>query len=602
LGKRALFLLSVSAVLAMAAAMLSAQEEMAEKKPKSSQEYVEAAKFLGGLFPFGPLPHFFLARAYMYEGQPGKAEEEIKKGLEIHPSATYGQILMGELHYSRGQWVKAEEQFKAALKKLPNDYTCNLRLGEIETRLGRAEEAEKYLAKALEARPNDFAALFQLGRLYALRPETASRAISTLKGVYQQKPDDLDLNLLLGRLSFESKQYAEASYFYSKCVTLKSGSHEYRLAYGKSLYYEGKHDEAFDQLRRAAKGEPRNPEPHYYMGGVLLAQKKYPRAAAAFLKANRLQKNYKDTLFFLGKVEYLQGLYNKAFSKLLQYRIAHLTEGTGDPAAQSEAMDLMLEMEKLAGITRRPNQIPGKIDPEYMAVIPAGTFHYGGDIGADKKEGLSLDVKLNVYAIDKTEVSNADYKVFVQATDRPVPASDADVGPANRFNWNRASKSFPEGMENLPVVNVSWEDAVAYAAWAGKRLPTEAEWERAARGGLKGESYPWGRRPPTKEQSCFAADGPRSVSDAEPNGFGIRHMAGNAAEWCSDWFEQDLQTAAGAGENPKGPQAGMLRSYRGGHWQNAAEDLRVARRAGLSPKSCTPYVGFRCAAAAEAGK
>lgn len=595
--KRAVVLLVIAMVLAAAAFCTSQEEE--RRKPaqeKIDKPAVTAAGFLGKMFPYGPLPHYFLGRAYMIEGMPGKAEEEFNKGLKIAPSSAAGRLCLADLHYSRGHWQKAEEQYKLALSGGYDLFRIHLRLGEIAARRGQNEAAKSNLEKALQLRPGDYEALIQMGRVYAQDPATAAGAISTLKTAYAKKPDDPELNYLLGQLSFDSKQFTEASYFFSKCVKLKSGNSQYRLALGKSQYYEGKLDDALANLRRAAKAEPKNPEPQYYIGGVLLSQKKYPRSAAAFRKANRLHKNYKDVRFFIGKVFYLQGLHKKSYPNLLRYRIQHLREGKGDEAALAEALDLMMEMERVKGITRRDNQIPGKIDSEYMATIPSGSFRYGGLLGADKKEGPSVEVKLGAFAIDRHEVTNADYKVFVLATGWRIPGANTGVETTGKYNWNRSTKSYPEGMDDLPVVNVSWDDATAYAAWAGKRLPTEAEWERAARGGLRGRQFPWGKDAPTEEQACFEAVGPRSVKEAETNGFGLRHVVGNAAEWCRDWFEPDLLKAAGGGENPSGPESGTLRAYRGGHWQSGRRDLLVAWRGGLSADSRTPYVGFRCAA------
>ena len=588
-----LAVLVVSFVLSSSA--FSQEEPKEGDKQKKAGKAVAAAKLLEAWFPPSASIHFILGRAYMMEGQYGKAEEEFEEGLKVNPSSVNGHLWYGELSRSRGRWQKAEEEYNKALQLQPASYLAHLRLGEIATRRSEREEAEAHLVKALEAKPDDMEALLQLGRVYALSAETTGRAITTLKRVYKQAPDDPQLNHLLGQLSFEAKEYAEASYFLSKCVTLKPGNREYRLAYGKSLYYEGKYEEAIQHLRRVAKVDPKNPEPHYYIGGALMAQKKYARAGASFRKTSRLSRNYKDVLFFLAKVEFLQGLHGKAYAKLLRYRIANLTTGAGDPAALNEALDMMQEIERLQGIVRRPGQVPGKIDSEFMATIPAGTFLYGRAGRGENRDTASVEVKLPAFVIDRMEVSNADYRLFVQAAGWRVPTTEGELASAGGLKWNTVTKSYPEGTDDLPVVNVSWEDAVAYAAWAGKRLPTEAEWERAARGPSKGENYPWGNRAPSKEQACYSADGPRAVDNAEPNGYGLLHVVGNAAEWCHDWYEPDLLKTVTDRENPKGPATGSLRSYRGGHWLSAAEDLQVAVRGGLSPEARSPYVGFRCA-------
>ncbi len=601
-AKSLISLLLALAVLGTAFAAPQEREGEDESATPPRQEQggplVVLGRYLTGLFPGSPAAHLLLGRAYALEGLQREAVDEMIAALELDPSYLEARLRLAELYSNRGRQQAAREQFAAALRLDPNSYSAHLGLGTIAARAGRAEEAEEHLTRALEIRPDDYAALLQLGRLYALRAGESGRAIATLRRAYMLRPDEPELNYELGLLYYQTSQYAEATYFLRKAVRLDPDRTAYRLALGKSLYHQSEYDDALGHLRRAARDDPRNPEPHYYMGGVLLAQEHYPRASAALRRAHRLRPGYRDVLFFLGKADFHQGLHRRAVSNLLRYRIGHLVEGRGDPAALAESMELILESERVLGIERRPNQLPGSIDPAQMAAVPGGRFLYGGYRPPDGDEGFSAEVLIDPFAIDRTEVSNADYRVFLLATGWRVPRADQvpGAGVTTRFNWVEAEKAFPAGTADLPVVNVSWEDAVAYAAWVGKRLPTEAEWERAARGGRHGSRYPWGDRAPDERQANYRSEGPRAMDAAEPNGYGLLHAVGNAAEWCSDWFEPDLSIAAGLRENPQGPPTGALRSYRGGHWRSDADGLQVARRGGLSPGARSPYVGFRCAA------
>jgi len=607
--RRILVALTACCLLAAATSPpASAQEDEATTRKGKSDLILLTAKGLTSLFPSSPWAWFLLGRAYHYEGRYRAAEEALEKGLEIYPRSLLGRLWLGQLHYSRGKWEKAFEQFEAALKISPRCYEALVALGGLAARKAEFDKAEQHLKAALEIEPEGYDALLQLGRVYAQQADTLQRALTTLQKAYLQHPDSPTLNAELGELHYSARNYAKASYFLAKAARLEPDRVSHRIALGKSLFYEEKLEESLKQFRRAAKIEPKNPEVHYYIGGIYLAQKKYPRATTSLRKANRLgkvgDKSYRDALFFIGKAEFKQGLHRRAYANLLRYRTERLveasSEGSSEPVAQqamAESMELMLQIEKVLGVERRPNQIPGRITPEYMATVPGGKFLYGGSRGSDGKKGPAFDVEVGSFAIDKYEVSNADYLVFVRATDWRLPAAEGTGKLDRRFDWKPEARSYPDGAADKPVVNVSWLDAVAYAAWAGKRLPTEAEWERAARGGANGRLYPWGNRPPNREQACYRSEndaGPRDVADAEPNGYGLYHIVGNAAEWCSDWFEPNLYRAAGTRLNYKGPSTGTKRSYRGGHWLSGEADVQVAARGGLSPSARSPFVGFRC--------
>ena len=191
-------------------------------------------------------------------------------------------------------------------------------------------------------------------------------------------------------------------------------------------------------------------------------------------------------------------------------------------------------------------------------------------------------VWLDAFYLDEHEVTNEQYAVFVKATRHRAPV-----------HWPQGK--LPAGKEKLPVVNVSWDDAVAYTKWAGKRLPTEAEWERACRGVTEGKKYPWGDQNPNAKLARFnVIDGPGEVCKFPPNYFGLYDMAGNVWEWVSDWYEKDYYQRAPA-RNPQGPEKGMYRVLRGGSWADVTKYLTCANRSWARPAERSPNIGFRCA-------
>ncbi|MGE3164632.1 MAG: SUMF1/EgtB/PvdO family nonheme iron enzyme [Planctomycetota bacterium] len=240
------------------------------------------------------------------------------------------------------------------------------------------------------------------------------------------------------------------------------------------------------------------------------------------------------------------------------------------------------------------------VDPRVLLIlIPGGTFSMGQ---AGVATPLHL-VTLSPYFIGKHEITNAQYRLYCDATLTAYPPDPPFTGPGAMPNY------FTNPLfENFPVVNVSWFDVQGYVAWAGLTLPTEAQWEFAARGTV-GRTYPWGfdapgLGAPPYRASFFvgtdgAADGWRFTSPvgAAPfsqfaGQFGTRDQAGNVWEWCQDWFGSYPSTPQ---VNPQGPAIGSARVYRGGSWTDVAILLQSALRSGIDPPFRSGNRGFRVA-------
>jgi formylglycine-generating enzyme required for sulfatase activity len=230
---------------------------------------------------------------------------------------------------------------------------------------------------------------------------------------------------------------------------------------------------------------------------------------------------------------------------------------------------------------------------EPIAFIPSGSFSMGSKEGAPDEQP-EHEVYLDAFSMDKFEVTVAQYQRFVEATNHRQP----DDWEAQLQNPKR------------PVVNVSWDDANAYAQWAGRRLPTEAEWEYAARGGFTGVGgkpkyrYPWGDKSDSTKANFDAAGSRvwsldafmrylRDVGSYPPNGYGLYDMAGNVWEWCADWYDANYYQNSPR-SNPKGPTEGVGRVLRGGSWFFSGNLLRCANRNWGNPTGRGYDVGFRC--------
>ena len=318
---------------------------------------------------------------------------------------------------------------------------------------------------------------------------------------------------------------------------------------------------------------------------------------------------------------------------------------------------------------------PGGRNPTGMVWIPGGEFTMGTDdpIGwADEKPAHR--VRVDGFWMDETDVTNAQFRALVDATgyvttaEKPVdvqeilrqsppgtPAPPPEklvpgslvfhptAGPVKDLrdfsqwwswtpgaNWRHPEGpgSSIEGKDDYPVVHVSWDDAVAYAKWAGKRLPTEAEWEFAARGGLDNKPYVWGDDPPTdtnihaniwqgefpyKNTGADGFVGTSPVRAFAPNGYGLYDMSGNVWQWCSDWYQIDLHrqlAAKGVVVNPQGPDKSFdprqpyspLRVQKGGSFlcnDSYCSRYRPSARHGCTPDTGMSHIGFRCVKSAD---
>lgn len=293
------------------------------------------------------------------------------------------------------------------------------------------------------------------------------------------------------------------------------------------------------------------------------------------------------------------------------------------------------------GVCRGPGAID---DTAEMAALAGGVFRMGTSSPLSFRadgEGPVRSIELDAFLIDRFATTNDEFVRFVAATGHATDAERAGSsfvfeGDLVRHDthapgapsvpgapWWRdvagASWRHPEGPGSdvaarggHPVVHISWNDARAYAAWARKCLPTEAEWEFAARGGLDQKLYPWGDElMPGGQHLCniwqgrfpninAAEDGYAGTCPVDafpPNGFGLFGMTGNCWEWCDDWFDRDHHTACAA-RNPKGPPDGQAKVIKGGSYlchYSYCNRYRVAARSGNMPSSSTSNMGFRCA-------
>ena len=273
----------------------------------------------------------------------------------------------------------------------------------------------------------------------------------------------------------------------------------------------------------------------------------------------------------------------KIFVVLILLIGAVMTIGCGEEAEIFDTVDSVVgsqpqpTSQSQVPVTTQPNPGTGTAG---MMLIPAGPFQMGSnDPEASIDEQPVRTINVSAFSIDKSEVTNAQYQAFVLANPQwqkgHIAAQYHDGNYLKHWNGN----NYPSGKANHPVVYVSWYAARAYATWAGKRLPTEAEWEKAARGKLVGQKYPNGNSIDANSANYGnGVGGPTAVGRYRVNGYGLYDMAGNVWEWCSNAYDNI--------ENS--------RVLRGGSWSSHASDVRVSFRGADVLTFTSDDVGFRC--------
>jgi formylglycine-generating enzyme required for sulfatase activity len=371
------------------------------------------------------------------------------------------------------------------------------------------------------------------------------------------------------------------------------------FAAGYGLLNQHKYQEARTAFEVSLRQHPANALAHFYLGDACRGLKAWACAEEHYQTSLEL-----DAGSSVARLAKQRGRKAKVWRLLDEGRQA-INEPNASPPKVAQAKDTLDIASKLGFDDEQQalyQQLHEKIQSEHiqnhekrasaqppdrsMAVVPVGPFMMGSSMG-DADEQPVHRVYVETFFMDKYQVSVGQYAKFLDATSQEAPP-----------DWTTMNRS---QYQKRPIVNVDWMDADAYCTWAGKRLPTEAEWEKAARG-TDGRTYPWGNEYPTKffanvSQENWNNHGALTPVGTFENGkspYGIYDMAGNVWAWVSDWYDPDYYQSSPS-QNPTGPPWGESKVIRGGSWGSGPEALRSADREIHSPSFRGLGTGFRCA-------
>ena len=523
--------------------------------------------------------YFNLGIAYAESGREPEALEAFRQAAQINPAYPPVHQVLARMYQQKGDWYGALAHLKALVKLQPRNLGPRLQIAHSYLRLDQPELALEYLQETQRL----FPLALDINELMAeahFRLKQYPAAEAQLKHILTQNPDAQHAYMQLGWIYFLQDQLDEAVNWTQK--GLKAGNQPRMTLLGRmnlGLFHlvQGKVKEAEAwYLKALASRDPETVED---------IVKDLKETAARFPEKPELE-------FYQGWAFLKAGKTDQARQQLKQFLRTH-PQG---PLAE-RARTLLAEA---GGGSGKP--------PEGMVRVPAGFFIMGSDHhGAD--EAPRHQVYLNAYDIDETEVSAAQFAEFLNTVRDPKKLKDY-FKPGKHATIRYDGRRFTPVPEagDYPANQVTWYGADAFCRWRDKRLPTEAEWEKAARG-EDGRTYPWGNSAPSPDRARYMQTWTEVIGHrvmmpvrSMPPGrspYGLYHMAGNVKEWVDDWYDREYYKDESHKVNPMGPIGGEFKVLKGGSWRDLKSFLYASFRNNSYPKTGLDDYGFRCARSVE---
>ena len=528
-----------------------------------------------------------LAIAYSEAGLNKQAIEMFLQVVQISPNSVIAHGELSRLYLNQKQLINALLHLKKLSRLEPKNLQHILQMADVYLRLSNPILALNILKDTQLAQPFNFHIKERLAEIY-YRLKKFDRSIEELRYLIEQHPDSSRAYMQLGWTYFRTGNLKMAIVWTKR--GLNKGKKQFTLLGYMNLGFfylmEKKYSVAKNWYQKVLKNK--NPK---IMQGMI----------QDLNDAARRNPDFIELEFFSGWLHFEGGQGEKARPHLEYY----LSKNPQGPHA-SDAQNLLEKIN--SGLIKGLHSIPGKAfpnkdTPKSMVEIPAGEFIMGSNKhGSDERPAHK--VYLDAFYIDKYEVSSEEYAKFLNEVGK-----NQNYYRLNKYGTLKYDKKFFSKKKRYPINNVSWVGANAYCRWIKKRLPTEAEWEKAARG-FKGGVFPWGNELPRPWKARFDQYWQHlkldvlvpvdSMSEGKSS-FGVYHMAGNVKEWVADWYDREYYKRQDHKINPPSPPGGIFKVLKGGSWNDLAGFIYSSFRNNSRAEIMLEDYGFRCAKSVGSG-
>ena len=560
--------------------------------------------------------------AFYKHSQPDKAVFYLKLSAQINNLSIEAHNNLGNIYSELKQTDKAIQQYLKAIEADPENMASLFNLGIAYMESGNSLQATEAFRKALKINPA-YAPAHQILAKHFMKQKDYSQALPHLKKLSALEPNNIAFQEGLAEAHYRLDNFDQAIEIYRSVLRQRPGMIKASVQLGWTFYRKGMFYKAIEWTLRGLKSHDRNQKyrklAEMNLGLYYALTKEYsnaekwyetamtpadPRALASMVndlkEASVKFPNRYDMGYFIGWLYFKAGENDRAEIALQKFISLQPQD-----ALAIKARDILIKIRGRSAPFQLKS-INAPLPDENMIEIPEGFFIMGSNNhGEDEKP--EHKVYLDAYYIDKYEVTARQYAQFLNET-----KNTRGININNKFATVTATEGVyhaRNGLENYPVNLVNWHGAKAFCLWKDKRLPTEAEWEKAARG-MNGQIYPWGIQPPNQQLARYNQSWTQEIGhkvmvpvDSMPEGkspYGNYHMVGNVKEWVDDWFDREYYMENHK-INPKGQIGGELKTLRGGSWRDLTIFIYSSFRNNSNPATAMDDYGFRCAKSGPGG-